>query len=165
MKKLRLLVTEKCNRSCKGCCNKDWNLKELPVCESFEGYDEVILTGGEPMLDWIETLSIAFKIRDQNSTCKIYMYTAMTTKPSELAIILDHIDGLCITLHEQDDFMNWLMFANDIKLVEDKSLRLNVFKGIDIRDNLSLAKKWEIRENIRWKKDCPLPKDEVFMRL
>jgi molybdenum cofactor biosynthesis enzyme MoaA len=50
VKKLRLLVTERCARSCSGCCNHDWDLAALPTCESYAGYDEVLLTGGEPML-------------------------------------------------------------------------------------------------------------------
>jgi molybdenum cofactor biosynthesis enzyme MoaA len=44
MKKLRLLVTSECNRSCSGCCNKEWDLDKLPVCESYKDYDEIYLT-------------------------------------------------------------------------------------------------------------------------
>ena len=47
-KTLRLLLFEDCNRNCKKCCNKQWDLKLLPEVGSFKDWDEIILTGGEP---------------------------------------------------------------------------------------------------------------------
>ena len=41
MKKLRLLVTKNCDRSCPGCCNKDWNLDKLPNATHLN-YDEMV---------------------------------------------------------------------------------------------------------------------------
>ena len=70
MKKLRLLITEKCNRKCEGCCNLDWDLQNLPVCTSFKGYDEILLTGGEPQLEPVLILSTVEKIKQQNKTAK-----------------------------------------------------------------------------------------------
>ena len=49
MKKLRLLFTQICNRRCEGCCNKDWELDKLEQVSHFN-YDEILLTGGEPLL-------------------------------------------------------------------------------------------------------------------
>lgn len=43
MSKLRLLLWEECNRTCAGCCNKDWNLSELPVCFDYSGYDLILI--------------------------------------------------------------------------------------------------------------------------
>ena len=48
--KLRLLLFEECNRSCPGCCNRDWDLQPLPVCYDLPPYRIILLTGGEPML-------------------------------------------------------------------------------------------------------------------
>ena len=33
--KLRLLLFEECDRDCPGCCNRDWDLRSLPVCRDF----------------------------------------------------------------------------------------------------------------------------------
>ena len=46
---------------------------------------------------------------------------------------------------------------------KSKSLRLNIFKGIDYSSiDTSL---WDIKDNIEWIKNCPLPKNEVFQKL
>ena len=108
-KKLRLLVTENCNRNCEGCCNKDWDLSSLEVCTSYKGYDEV---------------------------------------------------------HNNKDVYPFLAFNEYLSrhvVFHNKSLRLNIFKGIPLL--LYSNVNWKIKDNIEWMKDCPLPKDEVFMRL
>ena len=48
--KLRLLLFEECDRDGPGCCNRDWDLRSLPVCRDFTPYQVIMLTGGEPML-------------------------------------------------------------------------------------------------------------------
>jgi len=58
MKKLRLICTYECNRSCKGCCNKQSSFTQdnIPTLarEKFlheiDNYKQVIITGGEPCL-------------------------------------------------------------------------------------------------------------------
>ena len=53
------------------------------------------------------------------------------------------------------------MFTESFSYVK-KSLRLKVFKGVDVSGiDLSL---WDVKDNIEWIKDCPLPEDEVLMR-
>lgn len=162
---LRLLLTDKCNRDCEGCCNKDWDLKALPVCDDFSKFDEIILTGGELMLlsrDKLE--SVLEHIKSQTSV-KIYFYTAFRFEHSKLLWFLSQTDGITLTLHEQKDvnFHYWFfyeIFMQDLWL--HKSLRLNVFKGIEIEGVPLVA--WTIKKNIEWIKDCPLPENEVFMR-
>jgi molybdenum cofactor biosynthesis enzyme MoaA len=81
MKKLRLVLFEQCNRRCKGCCNKDWNIKSLPVCTDYTGWDVIMLTGGEPMLmPGLVLLTIGF-IRTRNPKAKVYVYTPRLTTP------------------------------------------------------------------------------------
>ena len=43
--KLRLLLFEECDRDCPGCCNRDWDLRSLPVCRDFTPYQVIMLTG------------------------------------------------------------------------------------------------------------------------
>jgi hypothetical protein len=162
--KLRLLLFPECNRACEGCCNKDWDLTKLPVVESYEGYKEIMLTGGEPMLKPALVMHIANAIRIENPSARIILYTAMS--PSILFVVLRLIDGVTITLHEQKDvppFINLVSFLKKYGNYEGKSLRLNIFKGVDITNvDTSLFK---VKSGIEWIKDCPLPEDEVFMRL
>jgi hypothetical protein len=164
MKKLRLLITKQCNRNCEGCCNKEYDLDALPICTSFNGYDEIILTGGEPMLKVDTVLKVIKKIRKENSLAKIYMYTAKADVLGEIYNILDAVDGMTLTLHEQTDVEDFLDFQEHYFYFGKKSLRLNVFDGVYLPKSINLNY-WKVRKNIKWIKNCPLPKDEVFMRL
>ncbi len=162
MKKLRLLLFEDCNRTCAGYCNRDWDLATLPEVEGYAGYDEVLLTGGEPMLNLALVMHVIADIRAECSA-KIYVYTAMVADFHEAVLVLGTADGMCVTLHDQSDvapfrkFNKWLL-----RVRPAKSLRLNIFEGVDVGDaDLSL---WTVK-HVRWLKNCPLPADEVFMRL
>jgi molybdenum cofactor biosynthesis enzyme MoaA len=165
--KLRLLVTKDCDRSCKGCCNKNWDLDGLETVQSFKGYDEVLLTGGEPMLDRDRLLRVIDRIKQENPDAKIYMYTAMVKKPVALtSILLHYLDGITLTLHEKSDVKDFMRFDTLLStcLTSAKSLRLNVFKGINVNEE-HLRCAWIVKSGMKWIKDCPLPKDEVFMKI
>jgi len=162
MKKLRLLLFKDCKRNCSGCCNKDWDLKSLKKVKSFKGYDEIILTGGEPMLKPAFVIGTALKIRSKTNA-KIYMYTANVDDVVDVLAVLFHIDGVTVTLHEQNDVLSfWYLNKILLKYNIIKSFRLNVFKGISLHDvDLSL---WNVKTDIEWIKNCPLPKGEVFKK-
>lgn len=166
MKKLRLLLFKDCNKHCEGCCNQYWDLDNLPVCKSFKEYDEILLTGGEPMLKPELVINTIKKIRKENSTTKIYMYTAQVYKDVRIFNILHLLDGITITLHEQSDAYKFLWFnsiLNNCFNLKNKSLRLNIFKNVDFPTfNL---KNWKIKDNMIWDKNCPLPEYEVLMKL
>jgi len=171
--KLRLILWEDCNRNCSGCCNKDWDIKNLPVCTDFTGYDEILLTGGEPMLYPDKVEKIIREICKQARNCRhwpnVYMYTAELSKPQELQdLFYGYLDGVTITLHEPNDF---LLFKDFSKLfyyplwIENYSFRLNVFKEVGKLDlSEDILKYWKIKENIEWIKNCPLPDGETLMR-
>ena len=176
MKILRLLLNADCNRNCVGCCNKQWNLNYLPVADSrdFNKFDMIILTGGEPMLypQWVRYM--AQKIRSI-SKAKIILYTAKLDFSIETALTLLFIDGITLTLHTQKDVeifkdlqknvdvLNGVQVDNIFKgLLLNKSKRLNVFKNVNI-ENIDTSG-WTVKKDIEWIEDCPLPKDEVFMR-
>ncbi len=166
MKKLRLLLFEDCERNCAGCCNKDWDLSKLPRIEKHEyaQYDIVSITGGEPMLDPNKVIETAIDI-GMNSNALIYLYTAKALPVGMLTVTLAYIDGVCFTIHEQHDVSQFLVLNDklDYLRLDEKSMRLNIFKGIDIGKND--ISKWKVKRDIEWIKNCPLPQDEVFMRL
>ena len=88
MKKLRLLVTDKCNRNCEMCCNKNYNLEALPRFNPIDigEYDEIILTGGEPLLLKENLLKYIEILKNINCNIPIYLYTT--------TIILNNIDNI-----------------------------------------------------------------------
>lgn len=164
IKKLRLLLFSECDRSCLGCCNKDWDLTVLPECTDYSGYDEIILTGGEPLLHPDLVYRTIHEIHAQTEAL-IYLYTAKVNEPSVFIKTLNIVDGITLTLHSRKDVelfkvLNGLLLQTQLP---NKSLRLNVFSGISLTGtDLSL---WTVKKNIKWIKDCPLPVEEVFMRL
>ena len=160
MKKLRLLVTEKCNRNCQKCCNKQYDLKNLPICKDYTPYGEISLTGGEPMLVPQIVRTIILKIRTTNP-CPIYLYTAKVDKIQSVLSTLFFIDGIVLTLHKQKDVKPFLLLNKLLPGGCRKSLRLNVFREVKLPDRD--FNKWRIKE-VEWITNCPLPKDEVFMR-
>ena len=166
MKKLRLLLFEDCEKNCAGCCNKDWDLSKLPRIEKHEygQYDIVSITGGEPMLNPNKVIETAVDI-GLNSQAAIYLYTAKANPLSFLLGVLFYIDGICFTLHEQTDVPQFLVLNDELNYsrLDEKSMRLNIFKGIDIGKND--ISKWKVKRDIEWIENCPLPQDEVFMRL
>ncbi len=163
MRKLRLLLFEECDRNCQGCCNHDWALQNLEVEKDFSDYDRIFLTGGEPMLKIHTIMDAIDDIREQTGV-PIYLYTAKVTRPVLAKAVLDVVDGMTLTLHDQDDvyFYYYFNIALSDKIRKEKSLRLNVFKGIDI--SKVITDMWVVKENIVWKKDAPLPDGEVFKR-
>ena len=165
MKKLRLLLFEECDRACEGCCNKDWDLASLEVEKDFRDYDLIMLTGGEPMLNPQTILRAARRIRE-TTRAPIILYTAMVRKPETLLIVVNQLDGMTLTLHGQEDvedfkFLNGMILKGG-RLIGNKSLRLNVFKGVDLT-GIDLSR-WQVKPDIEWIKNCPLPGDEVLKR-
>ena len=164
MKKLRLLITKACPKQCEGCCNKDWKLDELPICTDYSGYDEILITGGEPMIRNARVKFIIKSIREQNKSVRIYLYSVLPNFHLWRLLHYKLLDGITITLHDQEDVKYFLLFDRNFSLEgTDASLRVNIFKGIKI-DTDSLMSNWIVKDDIEWIKDCPLPTDEVFMR-
>jgi organic radical activating enzyme len=166
MKKLRLLMTAQCNRDCEGCCNKDWDLEELPIWDSDVEYDIVLITGGEPMLFPRNVSRIANHIKTKTPKTKVYLYTALANRHLPL-LVAEVLDGVTLTLHEQKDVLRFNEFNAMLLLFpkahRGKSLRLNVFEGVDISQmDTSL---WTVKDGIEWIDDCPLPEDEEFMQI
>jgi hypothetical protein len=168
MKKLRLLVTPECNRACKGCCNDVWDLDNLPDINSYYGYSEIMLTGGEPMLYPIKLLDIILDIK-AHVDVPIYLYTAKTKPPMELLMILSLIDGITLSLHEQYDVPGFLKLARILLRhpeLHKKKFRLNVVSHVKLPDTYKLSPLWDVRI-IEWvaPEDCPLPENEEFMKI
>jgi hypothetical protein len=162
-KNLRLLVTENCNRNCPGCCNKDWNLKALPVVRDFTGYRLIMLTGGEPLTVPFVLKSVISDIRKVVDT-PIVIYTAMMHKISLFHELLSYIDGVTLTIHEPEDIPDFMRLCDSLTpaMLAGKSMRLNIFKGCTPD---FIPSYWKVRADMEWMKDCPLPENEVFMQL
>ena len=164
MDKLRLVLFPECNRNCEGCCNKDWDVTNLPIAESYKDYKVIMLTGGEPMLRPELIKKVCQDIRSENKDCKIILYTAKT---EGLIYMIQYLDGLTLTLHSPDDFHKFYVLDNqmsNLRHMDDFSLRVNVFKEAGVIDQ-RLNCNWRIKPDMEWIDNCPLPDGEVLMRL
>lgn len=178
-RKLRLLVTTDCPNHYPLCCNNSWDFDKLPVVKDFD-YDEVMITGGEPLLFTNRVVELAKAIKTLNpilypgeAVPKVYVYTSI---PSihRLRSLMEVVDGIVLTPHSKEDvdkfiklntiLLDDLVFA--IKVGDGKlSLRLNLFKNIKdmLPEDIDLSI-WKVKD-IEWIKDCPVPKGEDFRRL
>ena len=59
----RVIVTMKCNRKCKGCCNEHLGEINRVVFEDLFKYDEISITGGEPMLMSERVVEMVHRLR------------------------------------------------------------------------------------------------------
>lgn len=132
---IHLMVTSLCQRNCKYCCNKQYDLNNVPYVshEELEKADTLCITGGEPFL-FSNPSQIAQYYKTRYSNIKnVYVYT----NAFELGIYLlnknplDYIDGLNISIKTKEDAK---VFENYIKtnqqVLELKSNRLYVFDDL-----------------------------------
>lgn len=163
-RKLRLVLWPNCPRSCEGCCNKQFDLAGLEECYSYAGYDEILLTGGEPLMFPNAVCVVIDQIRRVHSG-PIYVYTAKTDPVDEVLKVLDKADGLCVSLHAPSDvvkFADLQAAFGSCGLPNGKSLRLNVFHTADI--SRCDVRGWVVKDQIEWLDPCPLPAGEVMMK-
>jgi len=180
-KKLRLLVTAECPRHCALCCNNRFDFDKIPIVENIGGYDEVSITGGEPMLFPMRTYKLIESIRrSEEYTGKhtvIYIYTAQlpSVPDPDVIDIFRHLDGICFTPHDERGVLDFVKLNNIVNFIKnDKiSLRLNIFQDVrplfrkingfrgTIEENYP---KWMVKK-MKWIKDCPVPEGEDFRRI
>lgn len=175
-RKLRLLVTTDCPNHCPMCCNNQFDFDKLKRVEDFN-YDEIMITGGEPLLFPRKVEELARSIKTLNpilypgeSVPKIYVYTSIASFIS-LKRILNVVDGVVLTPHSKEDVQRFISTNRSLgihfKYYSNRhpSLRLNLFKNIKdmLPEDIDLSL-WKVKD-IEWIKDCPVPKGEDFRRL
>ena len=170
-KKLRLLLTKECTNKCPKCCNNGRDFAHLPVVDRWD-YEEIMLTGGEPMLFPLSVVAICQSIRNIHQLMafdgKIYLYTALAKKDSFFPV-LDKVDGLVYTPHKKEDIKDFLEINNillqDPNITKGKSMRLNLFADMKalIPEGTDLSK-WQVKD-IEWIDNCPVPVGEDFRRI
>lgn len=171
-KKLRLLVTTDCPNKCPMCCNNQFDFSKLPVVDRWN-YDEIMITGGEPLLFTDTLVEVLISIKELSSLTgnhpKLFIYTADCT--NKIIKVLPHVDDIVLTLHKQSDIVHFIELNKFILVhktqfyIRDTSLRLNLFpdmKALLPKDiDLSL---WKVKD-MEWIENCPVPEGEDFRRI
>ena len=136
--------------------------------EEVTGYDEVCITGGEPMLNVGVTEMIIDKVRQQNPNAKVFMYTALF-HPYGTRQLIDKLDGIQFSVHAEatlDDMWGFQQFQDLIHAYPQKTFRAY----IDPRIKFSIKIEphvWFRFEIKRWIEEgaCPVPSHETLLIL
>lgn len=131
---IHLLVTTLCNRNCKHCCNKQYDLNDIPYVtdEELRDADILCITGGEPFLFSNPCEIAAYYKRKYSNIKEIYVYTNAV----ELLFYLnnndiENIDGLNISIKTPSDSDAFHKIVENFKyLTKLKSNRLYVFDDL-----------------------------------
>lgn len=124
--KIHLMVTTLCDRDCKYCCNKQYDLDAIPTVtpEELSACHTVYITGGEPFL-FSNPNAIAEELKKKYPNIKtVRVYTnalalwTYLTKGGRL----DNIDGLSVSIKNITDrsFFD-LLLSDSIELEKIKS--------------------------------------------
>ena len=110
MKKCRVVLTDRCNLSCEYCCMKEKEThdsfkKRTALRIAFDRYDEIAITGGEPLMEPEKLVQFICMLRYFNKDAKIYMYTNGLLLFSEIASTLKiaGLTGINYTPKEKPD--------------------------------------------------------------
>ena len=167
MKIARVITTWDCHRDCDLCCNKNLPVEPRPcTLADLADYDQVLLTGGEPMLYPERLFEIIHGIRKWDLEQEIYLYTVMY-KPS-LEGLVPLLDGIQYSLHHPVTPMEILNFTDFQFLIgkyrdTEKTFRLYVDNRIT-EPVLIEPHNWLRVGFTPWREPCPLPEgEELFV--
>lgn len=132
---IHLLVTNICNRNCVHCCNKQYDMNEVPYVtdEELKAAETLCLTGGEPFL-FSNPCEIAKHYKRRFGNIKrVYVYANAYELAEYLMRIgpIYEIDGLNISIKTKQDAgaFRWIIEAHP-EILELPSNRLYVFDNL-----------------------------------
>lgn len=176
--KARVIVTKKCNRKCPGCCNNYLGLVDKVSFEDLMKYDEISITGGEPMLISERVVELIHRLRFNGYQGKIWLYTANVHKLKRywaVEMVIDEVDGITFTLHHSNKEDKLKSDLYDLRRLDQylsesdrtgKSDRLYIDSRVVNQEYIdSLNYKWNVMKSLEWKEngDCPLPDGEELV--
>ena len=167
-KTARVIITFDCNRKCEYCVNKYPDIMNQAVIikdlNQLKGFDEIVITGGEPLLNIRRTRII---LRDLEYVivpkAKKYLYTAIFSP--DMHMIIDYLDGITYTMHTDydEDQLAFDSFEEFIEIHNNKSYRLAI--SLILKDAFTfypyLWKEIKIKD---WKEEgrCEIPEHETL---
>lgn len=109
---IHILVTSLCNRDCKYCCNKQYDLNDVPYVTDAElkKAKRLFLTGGEPFAYSNPAAIAHYYKRKYKNIERIYVYTNAFELGSYLIRnalrsdnLLKSIDGVSVSIKNEND--------------------------------------------------------------
>ncbi|MEY8429262.1 4Fe-4S cluster-binding domain-containing protein [Lachnospiraceae bacterium 48-42] len=171
-KTARVIVTYRCDRKCENCCNE--HIRNVPEVqfEDLLEYDEIVITGGEPMLFAPRVVELVHRLRDRRFRGRIWLYTA-TFNEDHWAhrMLIRDVDGITYTFHAEytnrdisrlkdlTEFLNSGGFPGSYRLMVDS----RVMRDISLQD-IKGIRKWTDIKALVWKDGaCPVPEHEELL--
>jgi len=134
----RILVTLECKKNCSSCCTryyiKNYPVKQLKIndLKMFNQFDEVCITGGEPMLNPDALKRFITLIRKVNPTIKIYLYTALLN--NDVFGILPELNGITYTIHYDERRIDTIELYNEFwSTLHDINPKISIRLYLDSR--------------------------------
>lgn len=165
---IHLVITEKCDRKCPLCCNKqyDMNSIELVTDEELKNAETIFLTGGEPFA-YEEPCWIAWELRQMYPNIKyIYVYTNALELYEYLhqGRELYAIDGVTISIKNEYDYKVFINeLADNEEVIKLDSNWIYTFPGFNNIDNY-YSKKYFTRKDRVWQEDFVPDPNSIFRR-
>lgn len=167
-KVIHLMVTSLCDRDCMYCCNKQYDLKDIPYVtdEELKEAETLCLTGGEPFLfTQPDAIAMYYKHRYPNIK-NIYVYTNATEFADYIVCHpyegFRNIDGFTVSIKDGWDFAS----ANNVfklhkNIFKDKSNILYYF--MDRFDPEKIENFQVIKRS--WQEDFKPADDSIFRKV
>ncbi len=171
-KTARVIVTYRCDRKCENCCNE--HIRNAPEVqfEDLLEYDEIVITGGEPMLIAMRVFGLVHRLLDRKFRGRIWLYTATFNANSwEHKMLIRYVDGITYTFHadytnrdisrlkDLTEFLNSGGLSGSYRLMVDS----RVMRDISLQD-IKGIRKWTDIKALVWKDGaCPVPQHEELL--
>lgn len=178
-KTARVLVTVKCNRKCPGCANEKFLVSDqanfMRNITELSEYEDLIITGGEPMLRPEAVINFIDSARKQlKSGEKVYMYSStIDVNNFDHLLVLGMLDGITFTVHYEATFKDILMLKalskqiSAVKRVMGDSWTARLLLDSRLPQKYEMInwglEHWDMVKWLEWKDDgeCSLPEHET----
>lgn len=162
-KKLRLVVTDECDKGCPGCCMKAPSRKPKPI--DYQGIlrhpaQEIYITGGEPLKCGLETL-LGLIMGARSMRKHVILYSACLTLDQlpTWESYLPYLSGATLTVHHKSEVEETIHFLDALDPhFKKRSGWLNDFTG---SFGGPKYKNFTVRQK-QWAFDCPVPAGEDY---
>lgn len=162
-KVIHLMVTSLCNRNCKHCCNKQYDLNSIPYVtdEELKKAETLCLTGGEPFA-FTDPCEIARYYKNNYKNIKnIYVYAnAIELTEYLLNNTIKNIDGISISIKTKADVTAFLLIKDRKDIHRLKNNRIYVFDNLyteEIQGFEVIHREWQL--------DFKPANDSIFRRV
>ena len=161
---IHILITNFCNRNCKFCCNKQYDMNTIPYVtdEELRNAEVLCLTGGEPFTYAQPNTIASYYKRNYPNIKKIYVYTNALEFAEYLLndSTLDSVDGVNISIKIPTDAVMFEKFIKYNEKVQELSSNL-----LYVFDNLYGEKPKGFKTMHReWQKEFEPANDSIFRR-